>query len=122
MDIAAFWRDTLEQNRTALHAYFTDDAKIFWHCSNEEFSVDEFKRANCDYPGEWDGTIERIEETDDKIITVVNVYPKDRSASFHVVSFFKLKNGLIERLDEYWADDAEPPEWRKKMSIGKPIR
>ena len=24
-------------------------------------------------------------------------------------------------LDEYWADDGEPPAWRRKMKIGKPL-
>ena len=61
MDVKAFWRDVLSQNREALQAYFCKDAVIRWHCTNEKFSVQEYIKVNCDYPGEWDGEIERIE-------------------------------------------------------------
>jgi hypothetical protein len=122
LNICEFWRDVLEQNKEKLQAYFHKDAVIRWHCSNELFTVQEYIRANCDYPGLWDGEIERIEETADTVITAVNVYPVDKSHSFHVVSFFKLANGLIAEMDEYWGDDGIAPEWRRQMNIGKPIR
>ena len=122
MNIEGFWRDVLSQDSEKLAAFFAPDAVIRWHCSNEQFTGDEFIRANCDYPGEWDGKIERIEALDEQIITVVNVFPKNHSASFHVVSFFKIKDDKISSLDEYWADDGDAPEWRKSMRIGRPIR
>ena len=46
----------------------------------------------------------------------------DKSAFFHVVSFIQLKDGLIFKMDEYWADDGLAPEWCRRMKIGKPIR
>ena len=52
----------------------------------------------------------------------MRVFPKNRSASFHTVSFLRLKEGRIAEMDEYWADDGEAPEWRRKMRIGKPVR
>ena len=122
MDLSAFWNDVLSKNRTALPSYFCEDAVIRWHCTNEQFSVSEFVRANCDYPGEWEGTLERAEESGDLIISVVKVFPMDRSASFHAVSFFAMKEGRIRTLDEYWADDGDAPAWRKRMGIGRPIR
>ena len=122
MNIDSFWKDILEQNRDLLTSYFYPDAVIRWHCTNELFSVSEFIRANCDYPGDWDGTIERVEENGNHVVTVVNVSPKDHSASFHVVSFLELKDDKVLTLDEYWADDGDAPAWRKNMGIGKPIR
>ena len=95
MDISAYWKDTLAQDRQAMAGYFRPDAVIRWHCTNEQFTVPEFIRANCEYPGEWDGKIERTERSGDLLVTAVNVYPKDRSASFHVVSFFRLEDGTI---------------------------
>ena len=122
MDISAYWKDTLAQDRQAMTGYFRPDAVIRWHCTNEQFTVPEFIRANCEYPGEWDGKIERTERSGDLLVTAVNVYPKDRSASFHVVSFFRLQDGKIAALDEYWGDDGEPPAWRKNLGIGRTIR
>ena len=55
------------------------------------------------------------------IITAAHVYPKDKSWSLHVTSFFKLEDSKIKSIDEYWAEDGEAPEWRKNMNIGKPI-
>ena len=122
MDISAYWKDTLAQVRLAMAGYFRPDAVIRWPCTNEQFTVPEFIRANCEYPGEWDGKIERTERSGDLLVTAVNVYPKDRSASFHVVSFFRLQDGKIAALDEYWGDDGEPPAWRKNLGIGRTIR
>ena len=104
-----------------IREYFHADAHVNWHCSNEHFTVEEFIRANCDYPGDWDGEVEKIVTTDDMIITATRVYPKDRSASFHVTSFIKLKDDKIVAMDEYWADDGEAPKWRQDMNIGRKI-
>ena len=121
MDVKEFWIDVLKQNREKLISYFHKDAIIRWHCSNELFTVSEYVKANCEYPGEWEGKIERIEKTENMIITAVKVYPVNNSSSFHVISFIKTENNLITEMDEYWADDTEVPEWRRKMNIGRKI-
>ena len=122
MNIQQFWKDVLRQDAEAMRAWFHADAYVRWHCSNEEFTVEEFIRANCEYPGSWDGQIERIETMGDLIITAVRVFPKDASATFHCVSFMRLHEGKIIELDEYWSDDMPAPEWRQAMKIGRPIR
>lgn len=121
MDIRAFWNDVISQNRAALPQYFCGDAVVRWHCTNEQFTVEEYIRANCDYPGNWCGEIERLEENGDVFVLAGRVYPPDENGSYHVVSFIRLKKGKISELDEYWADDGDAPEWRKEMGIGKPI-
>ena len=122
MNIDAFWKDVISQNQDALPSYFCDDAVIRWYCTNEQLTVREYIRANCDYPGQWDGEIERFEENDNGIVMVGRVVPADKSASYHVVSFLKLKDDKIIEMDEYWADDGDAPMWRKEMKIGKPIQ
>jgi len=67
MDVKEFWIDVLKQNREKLISYFHKDAVIRWHCSNELFTVSEYIKANCEYPGEWEGKIERIEKTENTI-------------------------------------------------------
>ena len=121
MDIKSFWRDVISQNRAALPSYFNEKAVIRWHCSNEQFTVAEYIQANCEYPNEWDGEIEQIEETGDTIVLAGRVFSTDITASYHVVSFIKMENDLIIEIDEYWADDGEAPAWRKEMKIGRPI-
>ena len=108
------------QEATELQALFNPDAVICWHDSNEQFTVAEYIRANCEYPGKWNGEIQRIEKVDSGMILLTKIFSDD-FATF-VTSFIKLENGKISRLDEYYADFSdEIPEWRRKMNIGKPI-
>lgn len=122
MDVCRFWKDILEQNADAVKDYFHKDAYINWHCTNEHFTVEEFVAVNCEYPGSWDGEVERIEKTDDLWITVTHVYPKDKTLSFHVTSFIKVVNDKIAAVDEYWADDGPAPVWRLDKKIGTAIQ
>lgn len=121
-DVDRFWEAVLKQDAEALRAYFYKDAFINWHCTNEHFTAEEYIRANCEYPGEWAGEIERLYSFDDMIVTVVHVYPVDGSASFHVTSFIGVQAGKICSMDEYWADDSPAPQWRLEKHLGKPIR
>lgn len=122
MDIEQFWRDVLAQDAERLREYFWEDAYINWHCTNEHFKVEEYIRANCEYPGDWDGEVERKESWGDLAVTVTRVWTKDRAMSFHVVSFMKLTDGRIASLDEYWGDDGSAPAWRLEKQIGEKIR
>ena len=115
------WQDILSQNRARLPSYFHDDAVIRWHCTNEQFTVAEYVRANCEYPGDWNGEIERAEESGDTAVLAGRVFPPDGGSSFHVVSFIRFRSGKIGEMDEYWADDGPAPAWRREMKIGKPI-
>lgn len=122
MDVYAFWKAVLDQNAEEIRKYFHQDACVTWHCTNECFTVDEFLVANCEYPGDWEGTVERVERFRDLIVTVTNVRAKDRSLSCHVTSFLKIKEDRIAAMDEYWADDGQPPQWRLDKHIGTPVR
>ena len=97
MNIQNFWKAVLNQDAGKIKEYFHEDAYVNWHCTNEHFSVEEYIRANCEYPGEWDGTVERVESAGGLTITVVNVYTRDKSLSFHVVSFMKIRDGRSDR-------------------------
>lgn len=118
MNINEFWKAVIAQDEQKIRKYFREDAYINWHCTNEHFNLDEYIIANCEYPGEWDGVVERIEEMDDLLVTVAKVYLKDKSISFHVTSFAKIVDERIASLDEYWADDSDAPQWRLEKHIG----
>ena len=68
MNVKEFWKVILAQDENAIRKYFHKDAYINWHCTNEHFNVDEFIIANCEYPGDWDGVVERIERMNDLTI------------------------------------------------------
>lgn len=128
MDIEKYWEATLAQNSIEMEKYFHDVAKIRWHNTKETFSVDEFIKFNCEYPGEWDGKIEKIEKVGKEkdrvytIITVVNVFSKDKKVSHHVTSFIKIFEDKIFEIDEYWGEDGEIPEWRRNKKNKERIK
>ncbi len=122
MDIKNFWEAVIRQDAERIRPYFKETAWINWHCTNERFSVDEFIKANCEYPGRWDGMVERIERSGELITTVTKVFSKEGSLSFHAVSFIKIEDDKIASIDEYWGDDGPAPQWRLDKKIGGPIR
>ncbi len=122
MDIMKFWSAVLRQDASAIREYFHPTAFVNWHNTNEHFTVDEFIRANCEYPGEWDGKVEQAIVTPTHIITAAHVHSKDGKISCHVVSFIHMVNGKIASIDEYWGDDGEAPRWRRDMRIGTKIK
>ena len=99
MDIDGFFKAVLSQNEEELRKYFNQNAMIKWHCTNEFFTLDEYIRANCEYPGNWNGEIEKIEKNEDTIILACRVFTIDNIESFHVVSFIYLEDNLIIEMD-----------------------
>lgn len=73
-----------------------------WHGTNERFTVEEYIRANCEYPGTWDGEIESIDRMGDLFFVVTRVFPMDRSSSCHCVSRICWQENKICSLDEWW--------------------
>lgn len=118
-DVHAYWDAVLRQDAIAMRAYFSPDAYVNWHNTNEHFTADEFIRANCEYPGDWAGQVQRVVQQGTECIAVTHVY--SNTLSFHVVSFIRLEGGLIASIDEYWGDDGAAPAWRLDMHIGGPI-
>lgn len=104
-----------------MRGFLHPEAVIRWHNSGEQFTAEEFIRANCEYPGAWQGRVERIVEADGVLITVVRVASPDGSQPHRAVSILEARDGLIITLDEYWGDVGEPPRWRRELGIGREI-
>ena len=122
LNIKEFWDAVLRQDADAIREYFHPTAFVNWHNTNEHFAVEEFIRANCEYPGQWDGEVERIITTETHIITAVHVYSKNGSVSFHATSFIRVVDGKIASIVEYWGDDGPAPRWRQEKHIGSKIK
>lgn len=113
--LRTLWGAIADQDGEGMRPYFTEDAVICWHCTNERFTLEEYIRANCEYPGDWRGEVERVEETAGGAVLAARVWLADGSASFHCVAFYRVADGKIVRADEYWGDDGPPPAWRRGL-------
>lgn len=122
MDIEAYWDAVLGQRAEDMRPFFREGAVINWHNTNESFTAEEFIRVNCEYPGDWEGEIERLERCGELVITAVRVRRRGGGAAFHAVSFIRLEAGRISSVDEYWGDDGGAPQWRRELGLGRAIR
>ena len=120
-DAVSFMAAVAAQDADDLRSYFAQDAVINWHDSNESFTVDEYIRANCEYPGDWQADVIRAHDAADVTVFAAKVYNSEGFA-VHVASFVTLdESGKILRLDEYFSECGEPPQWRRDMEIGRQI-
>lgn len=122
VNIQAYWSAVLRQDADAIRAYFHPTAFVNWHNTNEHFTVEEFIRANCAYPGDWGGKVEQTITTPTHIMTATHVYSKDGTRSFHVASLVRVADGKIASIDEYWGDDGDAPMWRQALHLGTTIQ
>jgi hypothetical protein len=60
---AHFLGAVTRQDAEELSSFFAPGATVYWHNSDEMFSAAEYVRANCEYPDEWKGVVERVEQT-----------------------------------------------------------
>lgn len=120
-DYKAYWRAVLAQDASAMEPFFWPEALIDWPNTNERFTWRAFIRANCEYPGRWEGEILRAEFLKDRLVTVVAVRGREGGPALHAASFFTLRQGRILHLEEYWGDDGPAPRWRQVMAIGQPL-
>ncbi|WP_418972496.1 nuclear transport factor 2 family protein [Allofournierella sp.] len=119
--LTALWAAIARQDADAMRAYFTPQAVICWHNTDEQFTLEEYLRANCEYPGSWRGRLERAELLEGGAVSAARVWAADGSAALHAVSFYRFENGRIARMDEYWGDDGAAPAWRQALGLGRPI-
>lgn len=121
INVEKYWASVIAQDAAEMKSFLAPDAVIKWHCTNERFTVDEFVKANCEYPDKWKGEIEKTMAVDGStVLTVVRIY--NERLSCHCVSLIHYFNDKIISIDEYWGDDGEAPSWRKAMNIGKKIK
>lgn len=115
MDFKRYWQDCISQDREALRTWFWPDARIFWPCTDEVFTVEQFLTVNCEYPGKWTGELLRVIPTPVATVTEVRIVSAEGKYSCHAASIFTLFRDRIASLTEYYADDGPPPSWRNKL-------
>lgn len=119
--LQAYWQACADQDAAAMARFFAPDAVVRWPNTNEQFTQDAFIAVNCAYPGEWEGTVDKLLVTDQQAVTVVTMRSRDGRQVSRACSFFTFEDDKILRVDEYWCDDAPAPAWRQAMGLAQPI-
>ncbi|MBO4535363.1 MAG: nuclear transport factor 2 family protein [Clostridia bacterium] len=113
IDLRAYFRSVVEQS-PRLGDFFSEDAEIVWPSTGEHFGVEDYVKVNCAYPGHWTGEIVKVLQGD-PLVLIAKVAVLDGTYSTHVVSLLSLREDKIARLEEYWSEDGDVPDWRKEL-------
>jgi len=79
--------------------------------SGERYNREGFVRLNREYPGDWHVNVETLIECENWVVTEVTVSFHDRSD--RGVSLFRIDNGKVVEIREYWPEPFDVPAWRE---------
>lgn len=113
-----FWERFDIQDFNSAKELLRDDLEVIWPASRETFAnSSEFIDMNVNFPGRWQFKkfkTKRLSQTE--VLSVVNVFSPDADERFFATSIMTLRGGQIARIETYWAQEGNQPEWRKKYS------
>ncbi|MEY2687652.1 MAG: hypothetical protein RL375_1850 [Pseudomonadota bacterium] len=111
------WKALQARDWAAARKCLRDDMVSVWWTSGERFeTADAFIQAQATYPEGWTIRLVECERLEDgRVMSLVRV---DHAPQvFYATSFFKVDDGLIIGIDEYWATAEAPPAWRTPEAI-----
>lgn len=110
--VRALWDAFERRDWTAARRLLADDAVMTWVCTAERFhGGDAIIEVNARYPEGWSIRVIDCSALDDgRILSLVCVtHPPQR---FFATSLFRVAQGHIQAIEEYWATAEAPPAWR----------
>jgi GNAT superfamily N-acetyltransferase len=110
--VRTLWSRIQARDWAGARALLRDDLQATWWTSGERFEgADHFISVQQRYPEGW--TIRPIEcerLEDGRVISLTRVDHPPRT--YYATSFFRVDDGKIIGIDEYWATVEPPPAWR----------
>lgn len=107
----AWWRFNDERTFSEASTLCAVDCAIDWPLSNERFeSPALWLAAMRRYPGVWRCSIRALMSEGDRVMTIVDV--SDPTTSHTAISLFRIRDGEIAELIEYWPEPYDAPAWR----------
>ena len=113
--VERFWQTMNTNDWETAARLFDDDYVLDWPQSGERVcGRANFVAINASYPaaGRWSFTVHRIVADDEGAVTDVEV--TDTARVDRAISFFRMRNGRIWRVVEYWPDPFEAASWRAR--------
>lgn len=101
-------------NFKGLDQVFSKDAKIIWKNTKEEFNVEELIDVNTRYPGIWSVSPVELFQIEDQYLSIALIEETTSKVSLYMISKYQFQNQKIQELVEYFSDNGEAPEWRRK--------
>lgn len=118
--VREFWRLMATNNFFSVKDVLSVDFVLEWPQSNERIrGADNFARMNTEYPtdGYWCFDLKRLVASADEVVTHVAV--TDGKQSAEAISFFRVRDSRVYRLEEYWPESYPAP--RNRAHLTEPI-
>ncbi|CAD5372415.1 hypothetical protein RA210_U20398 [Rubrivivax sp. A210] len=115
--VRSLWAAFQRRDWKAARALLFDDLEAVWWSSGEHIAgADAFIALQAGYPEGW--TIHLIELAhlqDGRVMSLVRV--DHGEATYFATSFFRVDDGCIAAVEEYWATVEAPPAWRTPQAF-----
>jgi GNAT superfamily N-acetyltransferase len=115
--VRSLWTAFQARDWAAARRLLRDDLQAVWWTSGERFDgADAFIGVQARYPEGWTLHLIEAERLEDgRVMSLVRV--DHLPATFFATSFFRVDDGLIIGIDEYWATLEPPPAWRASGAL-----
>ena len=111
--VLALWRAFDARDWDAAAALLHEDVVVDWPLSGERIRGRENVLAvNRHYPCDWAISVRRTVAEGDDVVSHVAVRLDGRTD--HALSFFRLRDGRIAAVTEWWPEPYPAPEWRAR--------
>ncbi|MBB2486757.1 nuclear transport factor 2 family protein [Mitsuaria sp. WAJ17] len=111
--VRRFWALYQARRWSEAQALLAPSAECLWWATQERFrGADAVVHVNAVYPEGW--TIHLLDVqalADGRVLSLVRV--DQDGHSFYANSYFLIRDGLIQQIDEYWSDVQAAPAWRR---------
>ena len=115
--VRALWAAFQARDWARARLLLRTDLRATWWTSGERFeSAEGFVQAQARYPEGWTVRVIECERLEDgRVLSVIRVdHPPH---TFYATSLFRLDDGQIVAIDEYWATAEAPPAWREAAAL-----
>ncbi len=115
--VRQFWRLMGTNDFASVASVLAPDFVLEWPQSSERIrGAARFVQMNAEYPahGAWRFEIHRLFGDAEQVVSEVS--GTDGVQSARPISFFRVQDGLIVRLEEFWPEPFEAAENRKHMT------
>jgi hypothetical protein len=115
--VRRFWAALQARNWPKARSCLYDDIETMWWTSGERIiGADALIDLNARYPEGWTIHLLEVEHLQDgRVMSLARVDHPPRL--FFATSFFRVDDGRIAGIDEYWATVEAPPDWRTPQAF-----
>jgi GNAT superfamily N-acetyltransferase len=110
--VRQLWAAMQARDWAGARALLRDDLQACWWTSGEHFaSADGYIAMQAAYPEGWALRLKELVRLDDgRVLALVRVdHPPGH---YYATALYRIDDGLIAGIDEYWARLETPPDWR----------